>query len=88
MEEINDIAKVATLYFESIYSSRGCNQLEECIDAVPCKVTGDMVETLSREFGAEEIKAALFQMGPTKAPRPNGMNALFYQNFGILLGMM
>ena len=63
---------------ESAYSSSGSNQLEECIDIVPCKVTADMVETFSSEFSAEEIKITLFQMGPTKVPRPDGMNAIFY----------
>ena len=63
---------------ESVYSSSGSNQLEECIDIVPCKVTADMVETFSSEFSAEEIKTTLFQMGPTKVPRPDGMNAIFY----------
>ena len=53
--------------------------MKECIDTVPCKVTADMVETLSNEFSAKEIKAALFQMRPTKVPEPDGMNALFYK---------
>ena len=58
-----------------------CDQKEECLSAVPHKVTPEMQEVLSSDFSVEEIKAALFQMGPTKAPKPVGMNALFYQNF-------
>ena len=44
--------------------------MDECLKVVPCKVTFDMQNILSSEFNAEEIKLALFQMGPTKAPRP------------------
>ena len=62
--------------------------MEECLNAVQSKMTDDMQEFLSSEFTAEEVKVALFQMGPTKAPGPDGMNALFYQNFGMLLGIM
>ena len=36
---------------------------------------------LSRPFSNEEVKIELFQMGPTKASRPDGINALFYKNF-------
>ena len=55
--------------------------MEECLDAVDARVTEDMREFLSTQFTAEEVQAALFQMGPTKAPGPEGMNALFYQKF-------
>lgn len=80
----DDIVGVATEYFGSIFSSGDINRMEECIDLVPYKVVDEMWEILSSEYSAEEIKAALFHMGPTKAPRPDGMNALFYKNFGIL----
>ena len=86
MEEVEEIAGVATNYFESIYSSDGSNQMEECLDMVHYKVTTDMLETLSRDYSAEEIKVAVFQMGPTKALGPDGMNALFYQKFWHIVG--
>ena len=47
-------------------------------------VTDDIREFLSTEFIAKEVKVALFQMGPTKARGPNGMNALFYKNSSML----
>ncbi|KAL0011163.1 hypothetical protein SO802_006271 [Lithocarpus litseifolius] len=60
--------------------------MEECLSSVKCTVTDDMRDFLSTDFTAEEVKVALFQMGPTKAPGPDGMNALFYQKFWHVVG--
>ena len=60
--------------------------MEECLNAVQSKVTDDMQKFLSSEFTTEEMKVALFQMGPTKAPGSDGMNAFFYQKFWHVVG--
>ena len=60
--------------------------MEECLNAVQCMETDDMREFLSTEFTAEEVKVALFQMGPTKSPGPDGMNAFFYQKLWHVVG--
>ena len=62
VDEVEDIANVATNYFENLFSLGSCDRMEECLEAVQHKVTPDMKEILSRNYSAEEIKAALFQM--------------------------
>lgn len=41
---------------------------------------------LSAPFTSEEIRAALFQMNPSKAPGIDGMTAQFYQNYWPTVG--
>ena len=60
--------------------------MEEFLNVVQCMMTDDMREFLSLEFTIEEVKVALFQMGPTKAPGLDGMNALFYQKSRHVVG--
>ena len=51
---------MATKYFESIFSSCGCDQMDECLNTIQHKMTKDMQEVLSNEYCAKEIKATLF----------------------------
>ena len=86
MEEIDDIAEVANNNFENMFLASDCDRLEECLAAIQHVITLEMQEILSSEYTTEEIKAALFQMGRTKAPGPDDMNALFYQKFWHIVG--
>ena len=78
VEEVEDIGVVASDYFENMFRAGRCDQMADCLSAVPNKVTANMKEVLTCEYTAEEVRIALFQMGPTKAPGLDGMNALFY----------
>ena len=68
VEELEKVVEVASDYFDNLFSATVADQMEECLNAVPNKVTNNMQEVLLGEFTAEEVKVALFQMGPTKAP--------------------
>ena len=86
VEEIEEIAEVASDYFQNIFKVGTCDRMEECLNAIPHKMTDEMLEVLSRPYNREEVKVALFRMGPTKAPEPDGMNTLFYQKIWHIVG--
>ena len=44
-------------------------------------ITKEMNFMLSFEFTLLEVKQAINQIAPLKAPRPNGMPPLFYQHY-------
>ncbi|KAF7822031.1 putative ribonuclease H-like domain, reverse transcriptase zinc-binding domain-containing protein [Senna tora] len=55
--------------------------VQDVLDCVPAKVTGEMNSMLCAPFSANEVKEAVFQIGATKAPGTDGFPVLFYQKY-------
>ena len=73
-------------FYTNLFTSNIPDHLEEVIDVIPKVVTAEMNASLTSEFIALEVEVALKQMAPLKAPDPDGMPPLFYQNYWPLLG--
>lgn len=73
-------------YFEQLFATSSPSEFEEAVQGLRVVVTEHMNAALDTEPTAAEIREALFQMHPTKAPGPDGMHALFFQTFWDVIG--
>jgi hypothetical protein len=56
------------------------------LESTPIRIDQATNEALCKPYTNEEIRGVLFQMGPTKAPGPDGFPAMFYQKHLTILG--
>lgn len=75
-------------YFGTLFTTTHPSicDIEIALNDVEPKVTQSMNSALCAPFSAEEVKKALFQLHPDKAPGPDGMTKLFFQKFWNITG--
>jgi hypothetical protein len=80
-----EMQRMAVSYFKSMYTRDPSINDEVITSLIQEQVTPEMNTQLCMDFSDEEISDALFQIGPIKAPGPDGFHARFYQqNWGLL----
>jgi len=80
-----EMRHIAQQYFEEVFTRDDCLEPEELVNLVEAKVTDEMNLSLCKPYSDEETSDALFQIGPLKAPGPDGFPARFFQrNWEIL----
>ena len=85
-EDQVEMARVTTDFYRTLYSSEGTEEMEAVLNTVPTRVTEQMNEGLISAISGKEVRDALFQMFPTKAPGPDGYPAHFFQRHWDLCG--
>ncbi|RLM79555.1 hypothetical protein C2845_PM12G10610 [Panicum miliaceum] len=73
-------------FYSNLFKSEGTSNMCMVLNHVPRKVTNEMNKFLCAPFDESEVKNALFQMFPTKAPGPDDFPAHFFQRNWDLCG--
>ncbi|KAL5760299.1 hypothetical protein ACOSQ2_019137 [Xanthoceras sorbifolium] len=86
------IVAVVRNYFEELFKSKNPSlpDFDKASEGISRKVDDNMGRILDGVFVADEVKNALFDLGPTKALGPNGFHTVFFflRNSGGLLERM
>lgn len=85
-EDMVDVEQIILDYYSDLFTSSGLTNFAELVDAVEPKVTQEMYSNLIMQFHANEVKKALTQMFPLRAPDLDSMPLLFYQHFWPTVG--
>ncbi|KAK2661907.1 hypothetical protein Ddye_000481 [Dipteronia dyeriana] len=80
-EGLEEIKEVITQYFSDLFKSSNPSRSasEAIMKGISKAFSVQIVRYLDKVFTGEEIKRAVFGMGPLKAPRKDGFLAVFYQ---------
>jgi hypothetical protein len=86
-EDVSTLHQMATNYFQNLFTADDSLDPSPVIELLEPCISEGTNESLCAEFSDKEISDALFQIGPLKAPGPDGFPARFFQrNWGTLKG--
>jgi len=81
----NTMKCMAINYFEQLFRKDEHINPQDIVDLLEPAVSAQANESLCNDYSDEEIGTALFQIGPLKAPGPDGLPARFFQrNWGLV----
>jgi hypothetical protein len=81
----SEMENLARDFFQKLYTREDVIQTAPVIDTMRTCIDADMNDRLCAPFSEKEISDALFQIGPLKAPGPDGFPARFLQRNWDLL---
>jgi len=85
-DDEEDIARVFHNFFQDLFSTSHPERITEAVQVVKDRLSDVMRNILEAEFTENEVSLAAKNLKPHAAPGPDGMTALFYQQFWSIVG--
>lgn len=86
LQDPEEVKKEISDFYHELYQTQGYKPMEELLNCVQPSVTEHMNEYVNKPYVADEVKKALFDMAPSKAPSVDGFTAGFYQRHWDVIG--
>jgi exonuclease III len=85
VEDASKVQEMTSAFFQNLYEAEKEVDPSDILNLITERVDGSMNDQLTKPFTSTEIGDALFQIGPLKAPGPDGLPGRFFQrNWGVL----
>ncbi|XP_039797761.1 uncharacterized protein LOC120662746 [Panicum virgatum] len=84
-EDLGTMKDIVRDFYTNLFTSEVQVVDQEVLTDVDRRVTPNMNQLLLAPFSREEVKKALSSIGDLKAPRPDGLHAIFFKRFWQLL---
>jgi hypothetical protein len=76
---LSEIEDIAINFFKSLYTKDEEVAPDDLVDLLHSPISNEINSCLCRDISEEEIADTLLQIGPIKAPGPDGMPSSFFQ---------
>jgi ribonuclease HI len=82
----DNIEQTLTNHFKTLFTSQATHNIEMTVAVVNNRITPEMYEFLNSPYTAYDVFEAIKYMKGMAAPGPDGLPAIFYQNYWDTLG--